>query len=119
MKIINMKRRGRNIVVGNLQYQWRKCRAGAVIWDYNDNKYIAQLYDLTGLGWHEFERGQWKKTVDGMIMPIHIAAWIIEHLQDGKKRDNGEILDLGFNSFWREKEVHSTPINKGLTNPTL
>jgi len=45
-----------------------------------DMKFIIDYSKLTGLSWETLERGQNKKTSDGMITPDHVKAYIEKHL---------------------------------------
>jgi hypothetical protein len=37
--------------------------------------------EVKGVSEATFERGQWKKTTDGMVMPREIVAWIKRHVR--------------------------------------
>jgi hypothetical protein len=100
-----MKRRGRKIVVEGKEYQWKYCGHGAMIWDENDKPHKAELMDLAGIDFNARERGHWKKTCDGMLVPSQIAGWIKEHLQGGPKRSPSEIRGLVFQAIWKDRKI--------------
>jgi hypothetical protein len=67
--------------------KWRKIVVSGVEWKYHigkisvvarcgDRKLVGKLPEVTGLDWDTIERGQWKRTTDGMITPKQIATWI-------------------------------------------
>ena len=71
---------------------WRKLAIGEAVWEYQlgkgnavikspDNKKTVVAYTkLTGRSWDILERGQYKKTSDGMVTPKHIKDYIQKHL---------------------------------------
>lgn len=42
----------------------------------NGKKKAIRLDDLTGRSSPIFERGKWKKTSDGMVLPAHVRAYV-------------------------------------------
>jgi len=44
---------------------------------------IVGYSELTGRSWNVLERGQWKKTRDGMVCPGHVRRYIIDRLSTG------------------------------------
>jgi hypothetical protein len=71
----------RKIVVNNIIYEWCYGGQGAVIWDAERKQHHADICDLTGFKSPDtFERGQWRKTIDGMIVPSQIERWIRIHM---------------------------------------
>lgn len=70
----------RKIVVEEQEFRWRVgSGCTAVITDGNKSHSVDGPA-LTGRSWDTIERGQNKKTSDGMILPSHIAKWIAENL---------------------------------------
>ena len=66
---------------------WRKIVVRGVEWKYfvghgavearcGERKIVEQLHRVTGGTPNDFERGQHKRTSDGMITPKRISAWI-------------------------------------------
>ncbi len=65
----------RKITVHNKTYRWKAGSLNVVIRDDN-NKWLVDFSEITGRSWDVIERGQRKKTLDGIVMPIHIATYI-------------------------------------------
>lgn len=71
---------------------WRKIHIDEEVWEYqlgkgnaviksSDNKKTVVDYSkLTGRSWGIIERGQRKKTSDGMVTPKHIKEYIQKYL---------------------------------------
>ena len=58
---------------------WRYCigRSNAVLFPPDGSrKLVVPLNTLTGRSWHILERGQWKKTSDGMIGPGDVRRYL-------------------------------------------
>lgn len=71
----------RKIVVNDIIYEWCYGGQGAVIWDPDRKQHHATICQLTGFNYLDtFDRGQHKKTVDGMIVPSQIERWIRIHI---------------------------------------
>lgn len=79
---------------------WRKIEVDGIVWEYRMGtgnavirstkitpvfKFIVNYSTLTGRSWDIIERGQRKKTSDGMVTPKHIADYIRKH--HGMKRN--------------------------------
>lgn len=45
-------------------------------------KTIVNYVKLTGRDWNTIERGQWKRTSDGMVTPADVKAYIEKHLSE-------------------------------------
>lgn len=67
----------------------RKLTVGDQVWEYSvgvghtvikfpgqKRKIVVPNHSLKGIRSDDFERGQWKKTSDGMVQPSHIRAYI-------------------------------------------
>lgn len=71
----------RKIVVGGAEWKYH-IGSGAVEARCGDRKLVGTPPEIVpGLTWDIFERGQHKRTSDGMITPKHIAAWIGSRLE--------------------------------------
>jgi len=60
-------------------YEYMLGKQNAVI-KIGDKKKIVDYQMLTGISWNVFERGQWKKTRDGMVTPKHVINYIQNHI---------------------------------------
>lgn len=61
-------------------WRYRFGEGAAVIRFPNDGKSVVVDYAiLTGRTPDTIERGQWKKTSDGMVSPGHVRGWIRRH----------------------------------------
>ena len=56
-------------------FGWRAGESGVVIQKPNGKKVFVGLMDL-GINPNDFEKGQYKRTTDGMITPSIVANWI-------------------------------------------
>lgn len=78
----------RKIVVDGKSYRWRGS-SFVIVQDENGKRVAAgnapEVKDLT---WNDWERGGWKKTQDGMMMPREVAAFV--RLSLALSRPNGE-----------------------------
>lgn len=70
----------RKIEVAGHTYRWTEGGPGVIVWDEAGKQHKAALFDIAGIHWDIYERGKWKKTIDGMIRPAQVAAWIAAHL---------------------------------------
>lgn len=50
-----------------------------LLFDPNGNKFVETLNNVAERSWNLIERGRWKETSDGSIMPADVA-WYIEKL---------------------------------------
>lgn len=78
---MSSKKSKRKIVVDGLEYGWIYGGSGIVVWDADGKKHHGHVEAVTGCDWNAIERGQWKKTSDGMVTPYDVANWIRVHLQ--------------------------------------
>jgi len=46
----------------------------------------ADFSQITGRSWDTIERGNWKKTRDGMVTPLHLEKYIVAHLNGKRNR---------------------------------
>jgi len=81
------KQTRRKIEVAGHTYHWTVGGLGVIVWDEAGKQHKATLFDVTGVNWDTFERGQQKKTIDGMIRPEQVAAWITKHIGDLATKD--------------------------------
>jgi hypothetical protein len=66
----------RKIVVDDIAYTWEYGGPGVVVRDSAKGKWLAPVEEVTGIGLAAFERGQRKRTRDGMVTPFDVANWI-------------------------------------------
>jgi hypothetical protein len=73
-----LMRPGRVIVVGGRKWKW-KCSYQGTMKAYceNGNVAIGHAWNIKGMSNPDiFERGQWKKTSDGMLTPKEVAEFL-------------------------------------------
>ncbi len=70
-------RPGRLITVQGVRWKW-KCGKGCGVIAYSEKgqRAYAQAWEVKGCTPDVFERGQWKKTSDGMMTPAEVEAWL-------------------------------------------
>ncbi len=73
---------------------WRKIHLDNEVWEYQigrtnvvikspaSKKIVVGFCKLTGRSWDIIERGQWKKTTDGMVTPKDVRIYIQKHLRN-------------------------------------
>lgn len=61
---------------------YRLGRGNAVITSPQGKKTRVRYETLTGRSPNTLERGQWKKTSDGMICPSHVKSYIASHREE-------------------------------------
>jgi hypothetical protein len=75
-------------------YQYRVGKGYVVITFPNGHREVVSDSTITGRTPDTLERGRWKKTTDGMVLPSHVKAWlkqrnrivgIYEMTKNGKK----------------------------------
>lgn len=74
----------RKIVVDGIEHTYRIGRSNAVV----DGK-IVRLDKLTGRDWATIERGQRKRTTDGMVTPADVERWIRKEAERGSNESRG------------------------------
>ncbi len=70
----------RTIEVGGRSWRYRFGRGNVVIRSADGKSTVVRYEDLTGRSNDVIERGQWKKTIDGMVKPGHVCGRIRKHL---------------------------------------
>lgn len=74
----NFNKFGRKIVVDGIVWRWRTGMGGNVVArTLCGKRKHGTAYEIKG--WSDpsvWERGQWKKTSDGMLYPSDIAKWL-------------------------------------------
>lgn len=65
----------RNVLINGKTYKYRVGKGHTVIL-IDDTKHVVANHELCGLYPDQFEHGQIKKTIDGMITPRRIKLWI-------------------------------------------
>jgi hypothetical protein len=72
----------RKIDVDGEEWEFSTGKGNAVIKNPRTGKKAIVDYSiLTGRTWNVLERGQWKKTIDGMVTPGHVSGYIRKHLR--------------------------------------
>jgi hypothetical protein len=68
----------RNIVVGGAEFRWRGTYHIVIqnVFGKRISHPNLTAPELKGISQETFARGRWKRTMDGMIKPHHIAAYI-------------------------------------------
>ena len=66
----------RKINVDGAVWEYRIGKGAAVLVAPDGKKAVVGLDKLTGRSWDTLERGQWKRTSDGMVTPKDVAAYI-------------------------------------------
>jgi len=70
----------RNMVIGEQTWQFRFGAQSVVIKSPEGKSTIVDYSKLTGKSWGIIERGQYKKTEDGMVTPRFVRKYIEENL---------------------------------------
>jgi hypothetical protein len=68
----------RNLIVDGKKYRWRGSSFVVIQDEHGKRVGKAQLSapEIKGEDWNVWERGQWKRTNDGMMRPGEVAAFI-------------------------------------------
>jgi len=74
-----MKTGYRRVMMGEEEWGFRVGRGHAVILAPSGRRTPVTLSALTGRHPDVIEKGQWKRTSDGMVTPMHIKAYIQKH----------------------------------------
>ena len=70
-------RRGRLLTVAGTKWRWRCGRGGNVIaYSERGERRCAGAWAIRGMDPDTFDRGQWKRTSDGMVRPSDVAKWL-------------------------------------------
>jgi len=73
----------RKVQVGGETWEFTTGKGNAVIKNpRTGKKTIVNYLKLTGRDWNTIERGQWKRTSDGMVTPGHVKAYIARYLSE-------------------------------------
>jgi hypothetical protein len=72
------ERKGRLIVVNNIKWKWRIGKSNVTAYSENGIKLLSTPWDIKGISYATWERGQYKKTADGALMPAEVSNWIKE-----------------------------------------
>jgi len=68
------RKTGRLIIIDNIQWKWKVGKSGFVFaHSQNGQRLFDHADKITG---RDFERGQQKRTSDGMVTPADIENWI-------------------------------------------
>mgnify|MGYP000325988169 CR=1 FL=1 len=73
-----VRRPGRNITVDGVRWRWRIGKGGGcVAYSETGERRCEQAWRIKGHSDpNTFGRGQWKKTIEGMMLPSEVAAWL-------------------------------------------
>ena len=80
----------RTMQVSGKKWRYRFGLGNAVIRGTDGKSTVVGYEDLTGRSSAVIERGQWKKTTDGMVKPGHVRGWIRKHLLTQTGKDGGK-----------------------------
>lgn len=69
-------RPGRLIIVDGIPWTYRVGRSSVIAYSETGERRCDLLYGVKGLEPQAFERGQRKRTMDGMIAPGDVARWL-------------------------------------------
>lgn len=70
------RRPGRPIVVDRVRWKYRVTKGSVVAYSEHGERRCSPSGEVKGLSPGAFERGQWKRTTDGMICPSDVAKWL-------------------------------------------
>ena len=71
------KKRGRTILVGEVIWRFKVGKQSVIAYSEHGERLCEHCYVLKGLHSPDiYDRGQWKKTSDGMITPKDVHTWI-------------------------------------------
>jgi hypothetical protein len=72
----------RTITVNDIEYEWKVGKSCISIRNRNLKISVSPFCsDVKGITAYAYERGHWKRTADGMVMPHEVAKWIESNLQ--------------------------------------
>lgn len=74
------KRRGRKLVIDGVNWKFFVGQYQCVMYSENGDRYSETIYGIKGISSMEFERGQYKKSLNGALMPKEICDWIKKQL---------------------------------------
>jgi hypothetical protein len=81
----------RKVIVYGQAWEFSTGRFNAVIKNpHTKKKMIVDFAKLTGRSWDILERGQHKRTIDGMIKPGHVKAYIEKHLAEKPQKPSAK-----------------------------
>ncbi len=66
----------RKITVGQKTYVWKVGKSNVVIRSPEGKSTVVNLSTILGKSWDIIERGQYKGTDDGTVMPKHVRIYI-------------------------------------------
>lgn len=70
----------RKLTIEDKVWEYQLGKGNAVIKSPDNKKTVVDYVKLTGRSWDTLERGQYKKTSDGMVTPQHIKSYIQTYL---------------------------------------
>jgi hypothetical protein len=75
------RRGARALDVDGKQWWFRVGHQAIEIWSPEGKRHLTNMSQVTGRDWNTIERGQWEKTMDGMVKPGHVLGYIRKELQ--------------------------------------
>lgn len=75
-----MKNKKRYIVIGSERWEYKIGKSYAHIWTPRGKKVIINSNTVNGTAPFTFERGQYKRTSDGMVTPKDVREYIEKNL---------------------------------------
>lgn len=72
-------RRGRNMTVAGRKWKVYIGNSGVVAYCEDGRHVTGTPWGIKGCDPYTFERGQWKRSGDGALLPSEIATWLSSH----------------------------------------
>ena len=73
-------RPGRIITVGEIQWKYNVGHSGVVAYSELGDRLYEDAWKVKGLSNpNDFDRGKWKRSSDGMVLPSEVVKWIKSH----------------------------------------
>lgn len=77
--VVLAARRGRALVVNGVKWKWRcGSKGGILAYSETGQRAYAHAWQIKNLSFVAFERGQRKRTNDGMVTPSEVSAWLAD-----------------------------------------
>lgn len=73
-------RKARRLYIHGRPWWYKIGRCYAHIWNPSGEKHIRTISDVRGLPSDVIDRGQYKKTRDGMVCPSHVERYIVANM---------------------------------------
>ena len=73
----NVPRTGvRRLVIGTATWRWSMHGGSVSVWSPDGKRRNVDPHTILGVSPNTWERGQWKRTQDGVVSPRHVRAFI-------------------------------------------